>query len=305
MPDMILHHYPLSTYSEKVRLAFGLKSLSYHEVITPVAMPKPDLLPLTGGYRRAPVLQVGANIYCDTQLILTKMEQWHPEPTLFPGHCEGEATALALWAERYIFMPALGFVANVNDDLFKPDFVAERKQFGFIIGKEDVEPQFGRYVQQLVANLGWFVAMLKDGRPFMLGKQVSAADLAAYPSIWFLGRYGGDDAKRMLPLAPLEDWFERVTALGYGKPTEVSGATALDIARDATPTRPDLPTDGDPSGLKDGSAVTVTPDDTGRDPVLGRLVAASDQEVVIERNDDRVGTVYVHFPRAGYDVVAA
>ena len=305
MPEMILHHYPLSTYSEKVRLAFGLKGLAYREVITPTAMPKPDLLPLTGGYRRAPVLQVGADIYCDTQLILSKMEEWHPEPTLFPNHCMGEATALALWAERYIFMPALGFVANVNDDLFKPDFIAERKQFGFIIGKDDVRPQFGRYVQQLVANLGWFIAMLKDGRPFMLGQQVSAADLAAYPSIWFLGKYGGADAQRMLPLAPLRTWYERVTAIGNGKPTEIPAVTALDIARDAAPTRPDLSADGDPSGLKDGSSVTVTPDDTGRDPVHGTLVAASDQEVVIERTDDRVGTVYIHFPRAGYDVVAA
>ena len=84
MPDIVLHHYPLSTYSEKVRLAFGLKGLAYREVITPVAMPKPDLMPLTGGYRRAPVMQVGADIYCDTQLILRKLEHWHPEPTLFP-----------------------------------------------------------------------------------------------------------------------------------------------------------------------------------------------------------------------------
>ena len=304
MPEIILHHYPLSTYSEKVRLAFGFKRLAYKEVITPIAMPKPDLVPLTGGYRRAPVLQVGADIYCDTQLILRKMEQWHPEPTLFPNGCEGHATALAWWAERFIFMPALGFVANVNDDLFKPDFIAERKQFGFIIGKEDVRPQFARYVQQMVAHMGWFVAMLKDGRPFMLGEQVSAADLAAYPALWFLGKYGGAEAERMLPIAPLRDWSKRIAALGYGQPTEIPGAAALDIARDASPGEPDLPANGDPSGLKDGTSVTVTPDDTGRDPVKGTLVAADDQEVVIRRTDPRIGDVHVHFPRAGYDVVA-
>ena len=305
MPDIILHHYPLSTYSEKVRLALGLKGLSYREVITPIAMPKPDLLPLTGGYRRAPVLQVGADVYCDTQLILRKLEQWHPEPTLFPDGCEGEATAIAWWAERYMFMPALGFVANVNDDLFKPDFVAERKQFGFIIGKDDVQPQFGRYVQQLVAHMGWFKAMLKDGRPHLLGERVSAADLAAYPTVWFLTKYGGADAQRMLPMAPLRDWFDRVTALGYGQPTEIDGAAALDIARNATPSSSELPADHDASGLKSGSRVIVTPDDTGRDPVDGVLVAADDQEVVIRHAEARVGDVNIHFPRAGYDVVAA
>lgn len=305
MADLILHHYPLSTYSEKARLAFGLKGLSYREVITPPAMPKPDLVPLTGGYRRAPVLQIGADVYCDTQLILAKLEELHPEPTLFPGGCAGQATALAWWAERYVFMPALGFVANVNDELFTPDFVAERKDFGFIIGKEDVRPHFARYVQQLVAHMGWFAATLRDGRPFMLGERVSAADLAAYPAIWFLRKHGGAEARRLLPIEPLVPWVERVAALGHGRPSGISGAEALDIARGAEPVRPALPADGDPSGLRDGTAVTVTPDDTGRDPVAGVLVAASDQEVVIRRRDGRVGEVQVHFPRAGYDVAAA
>lgn len=305
MPEIILHHYPLSTYSEKVRLAFGLKGLAYKEVVTPVAMPKPDLVPLTGGYRRAPVMQIGADVYCDTQLILRKIERLHPEPTLFPDGCEGEATALAWWAERYIFMPAIGFIANVNDDLFKPDFVAERKKFGFILGKQDVQPLFGRYVQQLAANLGWFVAMLADGRPYVLGDRVSAADLAAYPAVWFMRKYGGADTERLLPVKPLIGWVDRVAALGHGHPTEITGAEALDIARDATPASPGPPADGDPSGLSGGTRVTVTPDDTGRDPVEGTLVAADDQEVVIRRSDARVGDVQVHFPRAGYDVVAA
>ena len=304
MPEIILHHYPLSTFSEKVRLAFGLKKLAYQEVITPVAMPKPDLVPLTGGYRRAPVMQIGADIYCDTQLILRRIERLHPEPTLFPNNCEGEATALAWWAERHIFMPALGFVANVNDDLFQPDFVAERKAFGFILGKDDVRPLFGRYVQQLVANLGWFVTMLADGRPYMLGERVSAADLAAYPSLWFLHKYGGAETVRLLPVKPLDGWLKRVSELGYGQPAEIPGGTALDIARDATPAAPDLPADGDPTGLTPFTQVTVTPDDTGRDPVEGTLVAADGQEVVIRRSDARVGDVHVHFPRAGYDVVA-
>lgn len=304
MSAIILHHYPVSTYAEKVRLALGLKGLDYQEVITPIAMPKPDLVPLTGGYRRAPVMQVGADVWCDTQLILRKLEEWHPEPTLFPHGCRGEATALGWWIERYAFMPALGFVANVNEALFQPDFVAERKKFGFIIGKEDVQPQFHRYTQQLAAHLGWFAAMLADGRPYVLGDRVSAADLAAYPTLWFLNRNGGPEARRILPLDRLQPWYERVTAIGHGRPSEITGAAALDIALDATPETPDLPADGDPSGLTAGTAVTVTPDDTGRDPIAGTLVAADTQEVVIRHVDPRVGEVNLHFPRAGYDVVA-
>jgi glutathione S-transferase len=301
---IILHHYPMSTFSEKARLTCGLKKLAYKQVIVPIAAPKPDLVTLTGGYRRAPVMQIGADIYCDSHLILRKIEQLHPQPTLFPNGSEGEATALAWWAERYVFMPALGFIANVNADLYPPDFVAERKEFGYLLGKDEVKPLFSRYMQQLAAHLAWFQSIMADGRPFVLGDQVSAADLAAYPSIWFLRKWGGAETERWLPIKPLIGWVERVAALGYGHPTEIAGTAALDIARKSTPAVADLPADCDPSGLKSGARVSVTPDDVGRDPVHGVLVGADDREVVIRRSDSRAGIVQVHFPRAGYDVAA-
>ena len=109
--------------------------------------PKPDLIALTRGYRRAPVMQIGADVYCDSELILRKLEELHPESTLFSGRSQGQATVIAWWAERHIFMPSLGFIGNVNENLFAPEFVAERKKFGFIVGKEDVAPHFARYVQ--------------------------------------------------------------------------------------------------------------------------------------------------------------
>ena len=305
MSEIILHHYPMSTFSEKVRLTCGLKKLAYKHVIVPIAMPKPDLVALTGGYRRAPVMQIGADIYCDSHLILRKIEQLHPEPTLFPNGGEGESMALAWWVERYIFMPALGFIANINADLYAPDFVAERKAFGYALGKDEAGPLFLRHVQQLVAHLAWFASMMADGRPYMLGDQVSAADLAAYPSIWFLRKWGGAETERRLSIKPLLGWVERVAGLGYGNPTEIAGAAALDMARQSTPAPLDLRADGDPSGLKGGARVTVTPDDVGRDPVEGVLVGADDREVVIRRSDPRAGVVQVHFPRAGYDVAAA
>lgn len=305
MTDIILHHYPLSTFSEKARLTFGLKKLSYKHVITPVTMPKPDLVALTGGYRRAPVMQIGADIYCDTHLILRKLEELYPEPTLFPNHTEGEATVLSWWAERYLFMPALGFIANVNGDLYPPEFVAERNEFGYILGKAEVEPLFPRYVQQFVAHCDWLKSLLADGRPYLLGNQVSAADLATYPSIWFLRKWGGSETERWLPVKPLVPWVERVAALGYGNPTEITGAEAVDIARASTPVVTNIAADGDPTGLKAGMRITVTPDDLGRDPVEGILVGADGREVVVRRSDPRAGTVHVHFPRAGYDVVAA
>lgn len=50
----------------------------------PPVMPKPDLVALTGGYRKTPVLQVGADVYCDTALIARRLEQEKAVPALFP-----------------------------------------------------------------------------------------------------------------------------------------------------------------------------------------------------------------------------
>ena len=48
MADLILHHYPLSPFAEKIRLMLGLKGLSWRSVHIPMLMPKPGLVALTG-----------------------------------------------------------------------------------------------------------------------------------------------------------------------------------------------------------------------------------------------------------------
>ena len=98
MSDLILHHYDEAPFAEKIRLIFGIKGLPWNSVIIPSAMPKPDLMPLTGGYRRTPVLQIGADIYCDTQLIAAVLERLYPTPTIFPDGNAGLAYALGSWA---------------------------------------------------------------------------------------------------------------------------------------------------------------------------------------------------------------
>ncbi len=87
--DIILHHYPQSPVAEKVRVVLGIKNLSWYSVHIPRLPPKPDLVPLTGGYRRTPVLQVGAEIYCDTQCIIRELERRYPHPTLYPNGSAG------------------------------------------------------------------------------------------------------------------------------------------------------------------------------------------------------------------------
>jgi glutathione S-transferase len=303
--EIILHHYMLSPYSEKVRLALGLKRLAWRSVIIPVVTPRPELMPLTGGYRRTPVMQVGADIYCDTQLILRALERLRPEPSLFPRRTQGVATALAWWWDKSTFMPAVGIVASLRQDLFTAEFAAERKGFLGGIDLREMAPDLPLYVQRISAHLGWLIWMFADGRPFILGAEPSAADLTAYHTIWFIRQNGGPKAEAMLPLEELRPWFDRVSAIGHGTPREMSEGEALEVAKNAEPATPGPPAGGDPSGYKPGQRVSVAPDDMGRDPVAGTLVAADAQEVVIRRSDPRVGEVNVHFPRAGFDVKPA
>ncbi len=65
MSDIILHHYAGSLFSEKIRLLLGYLKLPWKSVVTAPIMPRPLLMPLTGGYRRTPNMQQGADVWCD------------------------------------------------------------------------------------------------------------------------------------------------------------------------------------------------------------------------------------------------
>ena len=122
MTDIILHHYDTSPYSEKVRTGLGLKGLAWASVELPVIMPKPNLTALTGGYRKTPVLQIGADIYCDSQLIMRELERRYPTPSFYPaGH--GAADALAWWAEKTTFSPAVSILFAKKPDALPEGFL--------------------------------------------------------------------------------------------------------------------------------------------------------------------------------------
>jgi glutathione S-transferase len=303
MAGIILHHYPRSPFAEKVRLALGLKSLDYHAVTIPALMPKPELMPLTGGYRRTPVLQVGADIYCDTLAILHQLERLHPALSLYPAGTRGAANALGWSIERAIFVPAVGVVRALSDAPPNPAMSEDRRGFfGFDIDKPAMLAQLPIFLQRLTVQLHWLGQMLADGRNFLLGAEPGAADLSAFHPIWFIRQNGGPGVDALLPgLAPLQGWFERIAAIGHGNAQEMTAAEALSIAAAAEPAALDGTKTG-VAGCRLGDEVSVTPDDSGRDPVRGILLAASDDTIVLGRTDPIVGRVNLHFPRAGFDV---
>ena len=306
MTDLILHHYPTSPFSEKVRVAFGIKRLSWRSVHIPNIMPKPELMPLTGGYRRTPVLQIGADVYCDTQLIMLELEKRAPQPSLLAAGQAGEARALAMWADRAIFWPAVGVVMGAIADKLPEAFHKDRSEFSsrpFDATRLKAAAPAAR--DQTYAQLALAEAMLADGRPFLIGGSPTLADCALYNPVWFLKeRLGAGRAVPPLDRLPgVVAWSERMKAFGNGSPAAMTAAQALDVARAAAP----LPSEvdrADPSGLAAGQEVSVTPDDTGRVPVTGVLVGLTPDRVSVRRSDPGVGDIVVHFPRAGFVISA-
>lgn len=69
MSDLILHHYWGSPYAEKIRLLLGYKELQWRSLEIPVIPPRDSLQCVFGAFRRTPVLQIGADFFCDTRLI--------------------------------------------------------------------------------------------------------------------------------------------------------------------------------------------------------------------------------------------
>jgi len=305
MTDIILHHYDTSPYSEKVRLGFGLKGLAWASVELPQIMPKPKLTALTGGYRKTPVLQIGADIYCDSQLIMRELERRYPTPSFYPaGH--GAADALAWWAEKTTFLPAVSIAFAKRPEVLPEGFLEDRVKFsGRNIDPIVMLAAVPNHLDQLRAHFAWLDQTLADGRPFLQGPAASLADLAAYHPAWYLRQNFGTAAPPLDGFPRLLTWAERIAAIGHGSRSQMSARQALDVARDATSIARATVDPQDPIGRKPGQTVAVTPDDTGRDPVVGELVASDVHEIVIRRSDREIGEVCVHFPRAGFVVAPA
>lgn len=304
MTDLILHHYELSPFSEKVRLAFGAKNLAWKSVEISIWPPRPELEPLTAGFRRAPVLQIGADIYCDTLLILSELDRRHPDPRLFPDKQAGLVSALNWWAGATMFMQAASLTTSIIGDGLPEVFLQDRIAFM----KHDFSKAASLAAlpvnrQRVQAQMTLIAGMLQDDRPFLLGETVTAADLSAYHPLWFTAKNGGAEAQALLRFAPLRGWMERIAALGHGRRETMSAETALAAARAATPEPASGVDADDPSGLQAGTAVTVRTDEPG-DPIRGSLVCANAREFVIRSQSGQASVTHVHFPRAGYSLVA-
>ncbi len=297
MTEIILHHYDTSPFSEKVRLMLGVKGVAWRSVIQPVIMPKPDLIPLTGGYRRIPVMQIGADVYCDSQVILAELERRYPDPPVV----RGADWAVNLWADRLWFQASVAVIFGEIGDAVPKEFVADREKLSgrpFDVAAMKAAAPFMR------AQWRAYAAWLEEGlatADFLGGSTPSLADVAAWMNVWWTQAAAPGQARLMLSgFDRTLAWADRLRAIGHGRRTEMQPAEALKAAMTA---EPEADVDCDPadlSGLKRGDKVVVQADDYGRDPVEGTLVGLTRDRVTLARECGELDVTHVHFPRAGY-----
>jgi glutathione S-transferase len=293
-PEIILHHYDNSPFSEKPRLLFGLLGLAWNSVIQPTIMPKPDLIPLTGGYRRIPVMQIGADVYCDTQVIIAEVSA-----RAGADLATGGAWAINLWADRLFFQATVPIIFGEIE--VPRAFIEDREKLSgrpFDTAAMKVAGQVMR--SQWRGEAAWIDAALANS-DFLAGDKPGLADIAAYMNVWFLrGAVRGTTDQLTAGLDRLNAWRARVASIGHGERHEMTPAEALEVARSSEPAPYADHDAADPSGLKAGAAVSVAADDYGREPIQGELVAANPSRIVIAREDPALGRLQVHFPRVGY-----
>ncbi|WP_309091385.1 glutathione S-transferase family protein [Phenylobacterium sp.] len=302
MAEIILHHYDTSPFSEKVRVMLGIKGLAWRSVVQPVIMPKPELIPLTGGYRRIPVMQIGADVYCDSQVIVAELDARHPEPATV----RGADWAVNLWADRLWFQATVAVVFGEIGEAVPRAFIQDREQLSgrpFDVAAMKAAAPFAR--AQWRAYAAWLEKGLSGG-DYLGGASPSLGDVAAYMNVWWLWGAAPTIAERLLQgLDRVKDWRARMAAIGHGRRSEMTGGEALQVAMRAQPAAPPDSDPADVSDLKLGDAVVVRADDYGRDPVEGRLVALTRDRAVVARECGELDVLHVHFPRAGYVLARA
>lgn len=306
MTEPVLHHYPVSPFAEKARLMLGFKRLAWKSVQIPLIMPKPDVLALTGGYRRTPILQVGADIYCDTALIARVLERLAPTPSFYPHGDNYALQAAAQFADTTLFWNTVPVGFTPGTGMMKIFFKDAAPEYLAAFGKDRSAYRGSSRrgpAHECKAILAGLLPRIEAqfAAPYLLGAEPCYADFSLYHALWPL--WLPEDLRPMLsPYPRMLAFMERMTAFGHGKSTEISSEDAIQLAKSSKPEVVNHPVALETNGIPLGVQASVMPVDTGLDPVIGELMTASADEIVIRRTDSRAGTVQVHFPRFGYQI---
>ena len=305
MSELILHHYEMSPFSEKIRAMLGYTQLDWQSVITREMPPRPLLSPLAGGYRKIPVAQIGADIFCDSRTIASEIAALANKPKLALENCTPKQRAFVGDVDLEVFFACVMLATTkamrrkFRQSLSLLDmarFIWDRVNMGRTAAHKPLSGQAAR--NRLETHLETVDGLLK--KDFLFGEQPCHADFSTYHSLWFLRDLAESTLLEQQPETLA--WMDRIKAFGHGTRHEISAQQALEIARNATPRS--IP----PAHRKHpliGQAVQIAPADYGQKPSTGTLVGVTPTRWILARNQPSVGTVHVHFPQTDYSLTPA
>lgn len=297
--QIILHHYDQSPYAEKIRILLGYKKLTWSSAIAPRIMPKPDLIALTGGYRKIPVMQIGADIFCDTHVIAWELDRSAPQPSIIPV-AGSWAEVVEHWVDTYLFWRAVAYTFGRNADVLPDALLADRGAMRDTPFSRDALKQgVPQAAQELAGALAWLETALYGTRAFINGDYPAAADFTLYSTLWF-ARNGQFD---LAPYPVTVSWFARMKNFGHGTRVEISAQDAIDVALNSAPAALTYATtDSGLPGVEPGVLLTVVAEQIGKESVTGRLVGINARQFTLAIQSAQCGELHVHFPRLGYRI---
>lgn len=320
-PKITLFHYPFSPWSQKITLYLAIRKIPYVSCIQPVTLPRPDLTNGLGvNYRRIPILSIGRDIYCDTLLVLEKLEELYPYGPGEVKRCGTNGTERALerllekWTDVVVFKYAAAAIPTSLDAVRDKTFIDDRTELwgrDWAVDHQDSLRPEGLAV--LRSNIQFLEeSLLEDGREWVLGgEDMTLADIhAAWIFVWLSEMDGAlpESIFGRKEYPKVWAWFDRYTktrgpALDAmekdGLRVEEDGKAAVARIMKSDFGEKEGQVDArDPMGLKKGEQVRGYPTDTGfNHKDTGRLVALTSQEAVLSSEGEGGVEVRVHHPR--------
>ncbi|KAF1816345.1 glutathione S-transferase [Eremomyces bilateralis CBS 781.70] len=335
--EIIVYHYPFSPYARRVLWYFQLQGIHYGQCVQPPTLPRPTLEALNVNYRRIPLMSIGRTVYCDSRLILRKLEtrfgstpkSSNPKLGLAPLTTPDQK-ALANLFERWtgdggVFARATKLIPLDLPVMKDAKFREDRSSFAG--GKRSWDPEAMRQARPealagIREQLEWLESgLLSDGREWVLATpKASIADIEAiwlfdwliempgalpaewskqFPRVWaWVARFRAV-LKETRNLAPKAVTFKPEETVSYVLSAQF--APVLDSAGPAGQVEWVDPADS--LGLKAGDSVTVWPIDSGMTHKdQGKLVRLSVNEVIIEK-EVKGSTIRVSMPRWNFRII--
>ena len=303
----IFHHYPQSPIAEKIRITFGIMGMEWQSVQIPRIPPKPLLMPLTGGYRRTPVLQLGADIFCDSQTIAWQLGLQNSNAPAYQLSNKSLELILGSFGEAILFSLSVRVVLTTSMGKAPEEFIKDRGSLYFEPGwtVEEMKNSLPSILLQLQAAFDLINHHLLENGPFINGDIPSYSDAVVQHCVWFLcGRWeGGIDFIK--PFDAVFKQREAIASLGHGISHDISAEQALETATKNIPNAPMGINCKFTGGLRRGQRVKIRPNGRTSDPdVIGALRYLDETVIIIDYEHEETGQVAIHFPVLGYQISA-